>query len=542
MAEYKYLDLIGLGYYDEKLKQFISAKDAEVLAATDPAGTAATKVQELADGQVKANKEAIGSLESLETTSKNDLVNAINEVRNSVSAGGTAAAITIDTAITTEGALKSYTFKQGDNVVGTIDIPKDMVVQSGEVVNLADGDVEGISAGTYIKLVLANATNDEIYVNVGNLVDIYKAHANAAQVQLAIDASTREISATIVAESVTATELAANAVTTVKIADGNVTKAKLSTEVQGFLDKADAAAVALAEGGAIDIKIGGAKEEAISTAAGDATSKADKALADAKTYADEKAAANAKAISDHETLAAQTYETKEDATAKYNEVKGDIENLGDLAAKNLVSESDLDEDLKAKVNASAEANHSHTNKDVLDGITAEKVAAWDAAEQNAKDHADDLNNAMDTRMKEVEDRFGDGEGSVADMIADAKADASNKDAVVLAEAQKAAADVQTALDTHTGNADIHVTAADKVKWNAAIQAADITTGTANGTIAVKGADVAVKGLGSAAYVATTAFDASGSAAQALTDANAYTDAAISKFVEVSEEDINALFA
>lgn len=35
-------------------------------------------------------------------------------------------------------------------------------------------------------------------------------------------------------------------------------------------------------------------------------------------------------------------------------------------------------------------NHSHENKSVLDGITAEKVTAWDAAEQNAKDYADGL--------------------------------------------------------------------------------------------------------------------------------------------------------
>lgn len=34
-------------------------------------------------------------------------------------------------------------------------------------------------------------------------------------------------------------------------------------------------------------------------------------------------------------------------------------------------------------------DHDHENKDVLDGITAEKVAAWDAAEQNAKDYADE---------------------------------------------------------------------------------------------------------------------------------------------------------
>ena len=34
--------------------------------------------------------------------------------------------------------------------------------------------------------------------------------------------------------------------------------------------------------------------------------------------------------------------------------------------------------------------HTHTNKTVLDGITAEKVSNWDAAEQNAKDYADGL--------------------------------------------------------------------------------------------------------------------------------------------------------
>ena len=35
-------------------------------------------------------------------------------------------------------------------------------------------------------------------------------------------------------------------------------------------------------------------------------------------------------------------------------------------------------------------SHTHDNKTVLDGVTAEKVAAWDAAEQSAKDYADGL--------------------------------------------------------------------------------------------------------------------------------------------------------
>lgn len=273
-VEKKFLGTAGVERLIENIRTEISEGDAATLGEAkkyadgladnyDAAGTAATKMQELADGQVKINKEAIetlngdentdgsvkkavkeaknevegeiGALESLETTDKDNIVDAINEVRRSVSAGGTAAAVSIATDTTSEGASKSYTIYQGETKVGVIDIPKDMVVESGEVVV----NPEGQAAGTYIKLVLANATNDVIYVNVGTLVDIYKAQANAAQIQLTIDSATRTISAVVVAGSITATELASNAVTTEKIANGNVTKEKMSIAVQASLDKAD---------------------------------------------------------------------------------------------------------------------------------------------------------------------------------------------------------------------------------------------------------------------------------------------------------------
>jgi hypothetical protein len=47
-------------------------------------------------------------------------------------------------------------------------------------------------------------------------------------------------------------------------------------------------------------------------------------------------------------------------------------------------------------------DHDHSNKTVLDGITAEKVAAWDKAEENAEAHADSLNSAMNTRVEALE--------------------------------------------------------------------------------------------------------------------------------------------
>lgn len=183
-------------------------------------------VKDIMNEEIGKVDSKVGTLTSLETTAKDNIVNAVNEVRAAISAGGTEAQVTMDTTTTTEGYLKSYTIKQGDNTVGTIDIPKDLVVVSGSVVTNPSGQ----TAGTYIKLVIANQ-NDPIYINVGSLVDIYKAESSATKIQLSIDNTTRIISATIVAGAVGTAELAANAVTTVKIADANVTLAKLATDV-----------------------------------------------------------------------------------------------------------------------------------------------------------------------------------------------------------------------------------------------------------------------------------------------------------------------
>lgn len=145
------------------------------------------------------------------------------------------ASVVTVTPTTDSNYAQVYTIKQGNKEVGKINIPKDKVVESGEiVVNPA-----GQSAGTYIKLVLQNVATP-LYINVGDLVDVYTAQASAAQVQVAIS-DTNVISATIVAGSISATELAADAVVTAKIKDGNVTKAKLESGVQTSLGKADTA-------------------------------------------------------------------------------------------------------------------------------------------------------------------------------------------------------------------------------------------------------------------------------------------------------------
>lgn len=181
----------------------------------------------------------IGDITKLKTTAKTDIVTALNEVKSAVSAGGETGVVTIETDVTTNGALKSYAVKQGGTLVAVIDIPKDLVVTEGSVVT----DPDGQGPGTYIKLVIANQ-EEPLYINVGKLVDIYTVKKNAAQIQLTIDSSTREISATIVPGSIGTEELTDNAVTTAKIADENITLDKIAIDIINAFDSAGSANVA----------------------------------------------------------------------------------------------------------------------------------------------------------------------------------------------------------------------------------------------------------------------------------------------------------
>ncbi len=209
----------------------------EVLDKLDGADTVDGSVKKQVKDAKTALESKIGNIDDLATSAKDDLVSAVNENKATIDSVKAANEITVDTTTTSEGMAKSYTIKQGSKTITTIDIPKDMVVKSGTV----QENPTGQPTGTYLVLTLANATEDTIYINVGKLVDIYTAQADATQIQIEIDSSTREISATIVAGSVTSAELANNAVVTTKIADGNVTKAKLAKTIQDTLDKADTA-------------------------------------------------------------------------------------------------------------------------------------------------------------------------------------------------------------------------------------------------------------------------------------------------------------
>ena len=150
-----------------------------------------------------------------------------------------------------------------------------------------------------------------------------------------------------------------------------------------------------------------------------------------------------KAIGDHEALAAETYATKTE-----------------LADEKKALQDEIDADVKV----------------VADKVTTLEGAVATKAEQSALNEAVAALQGEDTtikgRLDAVEAMLGDGDNSVADMIAAAKAeaiaeaktDASNKDAVVLAESQKyvdAEIDkVEVALDTLQGVVDGKAAASD----------------------------------------------------------------------------------
>jgi hypothetical protein len=201
------------------------------LATDTEVSTAVTTAEGYAD-------TLVGDLSDLDTTDKTDVVSAINEVKASaddakdasnVSITDTAgnyssdnvegalaevatmisdaiggAEVTVDDTVTTAGYLKSYRFYQGDdgthsadNLIATIDIPKDFLVKSGSVVE----NPAGQPAGTYIALVLntkdGSGTDETIYINVGDLIE-YVTGGDTAEVSVSVDSTTHVVTATIV--------------------------------------------------------------------------------------------------------------------------------------------------------------------------------------------------------------------------------------------------------------------------------------------------------------------------------------------------------
>lgn len=117
---------------------------------------------------------------------------------------------TVVNTISADGS--DYVIKQGSTTVATINIAKDMVVSSGEVITATGNEKKnatesaGLTAGEkYIKLTLNNS-DSIIYIPVNSLYKDHTAQANASKIQLSIS-NDNVISATVVTGSIAETDL-----------------------------------------------------------------------------------------------------------------------------------------------------------------------------------------------------------------------------------------------------------------------------------------------------------------------------------------------
>lgn len=94
----------------------------------------------------------------------------------------------------------------GTQVGVDINIPKDMVVQSGTVETKSTSGAWG-PAGTYLHLVLANATQDDIYINVSNLIEYVTSGSQPGDMIVVNIDSSHQVTATITDNTITASKL-----------------------------------------------------------------------------------------------------------------------------------------------------------------------------------------------------------------------------------------------------------------------------------------------------------------------------------------------
>ena len=164
MAEKKYIDLTGLTHYDEKIKAVIDSKDAATLKSAkdyadslagnyDAAGTAETKVHELANGQVKTNTEAIAILNG-GTNTDGSVAKAVADAKtgletkiSAADAKAVAAQTAADNAKNAADAVdaKIGAVPEGSTVIAEIQKVKDVAYNDTEVRGLIKTNADNIT-------------------------------------------------------------------------------------------------------------------------------------------------------------------------------------------------------------------------------------------------------------------------------------------------------------------------------------------------------------------------------------------------------------
>lgn len=500
MSTKKYVSLDKLTKYDELLKAKIAADDAATLTSAkeyadglagnyEAAGTVATAqaalqknidaVDAKADAAQAAADAAQGEVDALETyvgtlptgtaaTSVVDYINikttgiatdtALGELNNQVSGlQGVVNGIVADYLTSADKTELSDAIKAEENRAKGIESGLETRLKAVEDDYLTSTDAATLQGAI-----------DEVVEDVADIAKDYLTSADKTKLEGKIGAKADQTA--LDAEIERATGIEGGLRTDVDTILGDYLKAADKTELQGNINTLTGVVETLRDGvdaekvdGVIDLinyveehgsEVTGMREDIAGNA------EAIEGVAGRVTTAEGKITALEGAVATK--VEKEAYDAKVEALEGADTaLSGRLDTLEAIDFDAYVdADATLKSELEGKINAKADAS-----------VVADMDAAYKAADT-----------ALAGRLDAVEAQLGDGEGSVADLIEDAKAevlgeldtaiaeakeDASNKDAVVLAEAQKGITAVQTAIDTHTGNGDIHVTAEQKNTWTTA---------------------------------------------------------------------------
>lgn len=263
------------------------------------------------------------------------------------------------------------------------------------------------------------------------------------------------------------------------------TVASINATAKGYADAAQEAAEGYADGlkseldktiealgKEIDDVAGAAKTYSVVAVTGDELTALGANVKEAYKLVDEDSAKAGEYIKIYKDSALQSVVLNENQELVFTYLLANGEtSVVPVSVSNFLAESEFADGLQV-VDSVVSVKIDETSEAFLtvgaDGVKLAGVQdAIDTAERNAKTYADGLKATIDG---------------------------------VIEENERVTAEALTELD---GRVD--ALEAKNATIDSALQQADITTGSANGTIAVKGADVAVKGLGSAAYTESTAY-------------------------------------
>ena len=419
-----------VAYIDEKTAGIASDKALEALSGR--VTTVEGKVQAIEDDYlVEADKTELSTAIATEKSRAEGIESGLRTDVDAIksdylkAADKTALAADIKTAQDTANAAKTHS----EGVASDLATAKTALeaadtAQVGRIKTLEDKIVD-LSGAMHFKGIVDNVPEDVSAYKEGDVIIVgdkeyvfngtsFAEFGDVSAQAQAITGLTSRMDAAETDIDTLQTDLDAAEAALAKKAEQSALTAEITarTDADTALDtRLDAVEGKLGDGeGSVSNQIATAKQQAIDAAAADATTKANKALDDAKSYADGLNTAMDTRVDALETDA-HTHANK----ALLDTYDQTNENIKDAVAK----------------------KHSHANADVIDGITAEDVAAWDAAEANAKKYADGLNSTMSDRVGAIDTRV-----------------TQNTEAI----ATKAAASDLTALAERVTTAEANITA------------------------------------------------------------------------------------